>query len=131
MFTNEQTDGSIYELESRDVIFLENDFSQRSDINSNLDLFEIEESDTSTVPLQPIPQVDDDHEEFHPNGIEKNIQISQEEPLHHSERVLVGRHFHIETKALALQRENEIFQPVEDDELKTIQEAMSSPASDK
>ena len=59
VFIGKQADGSISKLESRDVTFLENDFPQRGDITLDLDLFEIDESDTSTAPLQPIPQVED------------------------------------------------------------------------
>lgn len=54
MFFGEQADGSISELKLQDFTFLENDFPKRGHITSDLDLFEIEESDTSIAPLQPI-----------------------------------------------------------------------------
>lgn len=73
MFINEQANESIFKFESCDVIFLENDFSQRGDISWDLDLIEIDESDTSTAPFQPIPKVEDDHDEFHPSIGERNI----------------------------------------------------------
>lgn len=63
-FIAEQADGNISEMESRDVTFLENDFSQMGDITSDLDFFEIEESDTSIAPLHSILQVEDDHKEL-------------------------------------------------------------------
>ena len=86
VFIGEQADGSISELESRDVTFLENDFPQRGDITSDLDLFEIDESDTSTAPLQLIPQVEDNNEEFHPSGSDRNVNIPEEGQLRHNER---------------------------------------------
>lgn len=59
-------------------LFWEKDFPQWGDISLDLDLFEIDEYDISIAPLQPIPQVEDDHKEFHPSRSEKNIQIPQE-----------------------------------------------------
>ena len=132
MFIGEQADGSISELESRDVTFLENDFPQRGDITSDLDLFEIDESDTSTAPLQLIPQVEDNHEEFHPSGSERNVNIPEEGQLRRSVRTPVPRRrFDIESEALILQGEEAMVQFPGEDEPKTIKEALSSPASDK
>lgn len=56
MFIGEQAYENIFKLESRDVTFLENNFSQRGNITLDLDLFEIKESDISIAPLHPIPQ---------------------------------------------------------------------------
>lgn len=47
MFIGEQVNESISELESQDLTFLENDFPQLGDITSNLDLFEIDKSNSS------------------------------------------------------------------------------------
>ena len=122
-FIGEQEEESISELESRDVTFLENDFPQRGEITSDLDLFEIDESDTSTAPLQLIPQVEDNHEEFHPSGSERNVNIPKEGQLRRSERTLVPRrHFVIESEASMLQGEEEMVQFLED-EPKTIHDA--------
>lgn len=54
MFIGEQAYENIFKLESRDVTFLENNFSQRGDITLDLDLFEIKESDISIAPLHPM-----------------------------------------------------------------------------
>lgn len=51
MFIGEQANGSISELVLQYVTFLENNFLQRGDIISDFNLFDIYESDTSTVPL--------------------------------------------------------------------------------
>ena len=132
MFISEQTDGSISELKSRDVTFLENEFQQWSDITSDLDPFEIDESNISIAPLQLILQVEDNHEKFHPNGSERNVNIPEEGQLRRSECTLVPRRrFDIESEALMLQGEEEMVQFPEEDEPKTIHEALLSPTSDK
>ena len=132
MFIGKQADGSISKLESRDVTFLENDFPQRGDITSDLDLFEIDESETSTTPIQLLQQVEDNHEELHPSGSERNVNIPEEGQLRRSVRTPVPRRrFDIESEALMLQGEEEMVQFPEADEPKTINKALSSPAIDK
>ena len=43
MFIGEQADGSVTEMESRDVTFLENDFPSRGEINKDFQLHEMED----------------------------------------------------------------------------------------
>lgn len=106
MFIVEQANGSSFELESRDITFLENDFLQSDEVKLDLDLFDNDESDTSTTPHQLILHLEDHDEEFHPSGSERNIQISNERPLHSSDRTPVPRHcFDMETRAIVFQKE--------------------------
>lgn len=108
VFIAEQVNGSIFELTSWIAIFLENNFLERGDRTSDLYIFEIEEFDTCIAPLQPNPQVEDDHEEFYPSGSERNIQVPQEGPLQSSEPTpILWCHFDVETKVFVLQEEDE------------------------
>lgn len=77
--------------------------------------------------MQPILQVEDDHEEFHSIWSKKNILLPQEGPLCHSERTPIPRHhFDIETSFSASRAKDEMVQCPEKDEPKTIKETLSS-----
>ena len=46
-FIGEQANGSVIEMESRDVTFLENDFPSRCEINKDFQLHEMEDPDNT------------------------------------------------------------------------------------
>lgn len=83
VFISEQANGSMTELESRDVEFLENNFSKGGDINLDLYLFEMEDTEISNNQNQPIPEVE---KEFISYGSESNIHISEVGQIHRWQR---------------------------------------------
>lgn len=67
-----------------------------SDLN-----FLSDEFDTSIATIQPIPLIENDHEEFLLSGIERNIQIPQEGQLRCNECTFLPRcRFDSETEVL-------------------------------
>ena len=52
MFIGESEDGSTTEIESRDVIFLENDFPKKGEIKESEPLYEMLNSDDQPIPTE-------------------------------------------------------------------------------
>lgn len=125
----ERDDGSLIEIESRDVDFIENEFSSRGEVDRSSELQEISDEVT------PSRQVEDE-EEIHPapKDIRSNLtpsgsiplvehsQISQ--PRRKSRESLPRRHFEIEGEAL-------IVTPQDDEQPKNLKEVISYPAKEE
>ena len=49
MFVGEKTDGRVTEIESRDVLFLENDYPTRGEIDKDFQFYEMEDPEYSAI----------------------------------------------------------------------------------
>ncbi|KAL1209598.1 Retrovirus-related Pol polyprotein from transposon TNT 1-94 [Cardamine amara subsp. amara] len=125
----EQTDGSVTEIESRDVTFLENDFPKRGEIDKEFHLRGlIDLTDTPTI--QPM-KVDASSNEL-PQLSGRNTLVDnssmmklQEFELRKSNRGKIPRrHFEIEGEAFMVALHDDL-------EPKSVYEALSCPNSDE
>ena len=131
MLIGEQRDGSVTELESRDVGFIESEFPNIGKVEKNLTLYEMMDQEVGALSRlvedkEEIPEtLRDSGSDSQPSGITPLILDPQQPQPHRSNRGNVPcRHFEIEGEAFMISSQD-------DDELKTVQEALSSSISDE
>ena len=127
VFIGENESGSVIEFESRDVMLLENEFPKRSDVDQDLNLFEMDDQDDLFIPSQ----MGDIFENVlrSPDPSRNETDESGLVPLDHQPRrnswdQVPHWGFDIDGKALMT-----ILQ--DNDEPNTIEEVLSSPNKDK
>ena len=128
---DEQPDGSVTEVESLDVDFIENEFPSRGEVNKDLTLYEMldpnEGASSNLVKNQEeIPETPrDSGSDLQPSGSTPLEEDSQQPQPHRSKHGSVSRRcFEIEGEAFMVSSQD-------DEEPRTVQKALSSSASDK
>uniref|UniRef100_A0A2N9GE70 CCHC-type domain-containing protein n=1 Tax=Fagus sylvatica TaxID=28930 RepID=A0A2N9GE70_FAGSY len=128
---SEQPDGSVNEVESRDVDFIENEFPSRGDVDKDLTLYKMmdpnEDAPSSLVENQEeiLETPRDSGSDLQPNGSAPLEEDSQQPQPRRSKRGNVPcRRFEIEGEAFMVSSQD-------DEEPRTVQEALSSSVSDK
>ena len=123
VFIGEKPDGSVTELESRDVVFLEEDFPMRGKVNKVFQFYEnLENGDPTTVEglentLNP-PEESGSDIVPDPTPMEQDHEQSQ--PRRSIRERIPCRRFEIEGEAFMIA-------PQDDKETKTIREALFGP----
>ncbi|OMO92476.1 hypothetical protein CCACVL1_06836 [Corchorus capsularis] len=127
VFIGEHGDGTVTEIESRDVDFLEKDFPRRGEVEKEIDLYEKEDPDME-APSSPIenegaiPQTLGDNGGDLPSSSSMPIDEDSQAQLRRSKRGGVPRRrFEVEGEAFMIA-------PQDEAEPKTFKEALSSPA---
>jgi hypothetical protein len=127
VFIGEQSSGSVTEFESRDVIFLENEFPRKGEIVHDFSLYEVDEQNDLIV-ANHLVHIPEPPTVSHPSGrkladdVEPNSAQSQ---IRHSNRARVPkRHFPIENESYMIVMQDE-------EEPNNIQEALTCPAKEK
>ncbi|OMO58188.1 Integrase, catalytic core [Corchorus capsularis] len=122
----EHGDGTVTEIESRDVDFLEKDFPRRREIEKEIDLYEKEDQDME-APSSPIenegaiPQTLGDNGGDLPSNSSMPVDEDSQAQLRRSKRGGVPRRrFEVEGEAFMIA-------PQDEAEPKTFKEALSSP----
>ena len=145
VFIGEDSDGRITEIESRDVTFLEDHFPKKEDVDKGYHLYEVEEegevgtSQPRFDPQEKVPNSILDSgstpELLHPSQLSGRVVEDESEPISISEdnnpqlrrsirSKIPKRHFSIENEAY-------IVTPYDDEEPKSVKEALESPAKEK
>ncbi|CAA7045970.1 unnamed protein product [Microthlaspi erraticum] len=120
----EHSDGSITEIESRDVTFLENDFPKRGEIDRVLHLEEIPDHTSIPPTNQSVEVSEGSHELSQLSGRETLVE-SQDIELRRSNRGNVPRRrFEIEEEAFMVALYDDL-------EPRSVQEALSCPNSNE
>lgn len=133
----EQTDGRVTKIESRDVDFIEDEFPTRGEVERNLEFYETMDREKSAPSRlvendEEIPQTPRDNGSdlprsgsIPPSGsIPLEVDSQQPQPRRSKRRILPRRRFEIEGEAFMIA-------PHDDDEPRTVQEALSSLAKDE
>ena len=127
----EQLDESVTEVKSHDVNFIENEFPSRGEIDKDLTLYEMidlnEGAPSSLVENQEeiLETPRDSGSDLQPSGSTPLEEDSQQPQPHRSKRGSVPRRrFEIDEEAFMVSSQD-------DEEPRTVQEALSSSASDK
>jgi hypothetical protein len=127
----EQTDGRVTEIESRDVDFIEDEFPTRGEVERNLEFYETMDREESALSRlvendEEIPQTPrDSGSDLPPSGsIPLEVDSQQPQPRRSKRRNLPRRRFEIEGEAFMIASHD-------DDEPRTVQEALSSSAKDE
>ena len=126
----EQTDGSVTEIESRDVTFLENEFPKKGEIDKEFHLREIIDPSNTSPTIQPM-EVDANSNDL-PQLSGRNTLVddsslmkSQEFEMRRSNRGKIPRRrFEIEGEAFMVALHDDL-------EPKSVHEALSCPNSEK
>ncbi|XP_022899289.1 uncharacterized protein LOC111412586 [Olea europaea var. sylvestris] len=126
VFIAENQAGTITEIESRDVTFLERDFPSRGEIKNGKPLYELDDRvvlDGSTkVQEETLPPVDPSRNNLSPTPSDR---VTSELSLRKSTRKsMPKRHFKIEGKVF-------LVSPANSEEPSSVQEALSCPAKEK
>ena len=123
VFIGEKADGSVTELVSRDVVFLEEDFPVRGKVNKDFQFYEnLENGDPTTV--EGLEETLNPHEESgsdivpDPTPMEQDHEQSQ--PRRSIRERIPRRQFEIEGEAFMIA-------PQDDEKPKTITEDLSGP----
>ena len=123
VFIGEKADGSVTELESRDVVFLEEDFPVRGTVNKDFQLYEnLENGDPTTVEgledtLNPPEESGSD---IMPDPTPMEQDHEQSQPRRSIRECIPRRRFEIEGETFMIA-------PQDDEEPKTITEGLSGP----
>ncbi|CAA7035581.1 unnamed protein product [Microthlaspi erraticum] len=121
----EHLDGSITEIESRDVTFLENDFPKRGEIDRELHLEEILDHTSSIPPTNQSVEVSEGSHELSQLSGRETLVESQDIELRRSNRGNVPRRrFEIEGEAFMVALYDDL-------EPRSVQEALSCPNSNE
>ncbi len=127
----EQTDGRVTEIESQDVDFIEDEFPTRGEVERNLEFYETMDREESALSRlvendEEIPQTTrDSGSDLPPSGsIPLEVDSQQPQPRRSKRRNLPRRRFEIEGEAFMIALHD-------DDEPRTVQEALSSSAKDE
>lgn len=101
MFIGEQVDGSVTEIESRDVNFMESEFPSKGEVDRNFHLYEIKDPDLDATPIQ----INEEREEILEPQLDSGSSVPsgsepQDQPLRKSSRKSIPRYrFEIEGEA--------------------------------
>ena len=126
VFVGEEADGRVTEFESRDVVFLEEDYPTRGEIEKDFQFYEMEDPDNGT----PSHLVEGLEETFNlsensgsdlvpdPTHVGQDHEKSQ--PRQNTRERIPRRRFEIEREAFMIA-------PYDDEEPKNVNEALSGP----
>ena len=127
----EQLDGSVTELESRDVDFIESEFPNIGEVEKNLTLYEMMDQEVGAPSRlvedkEEIPETPrDSGSDSQPSGSTPlEVDPQQPQPRRSNRGNIPRRRFEIEGEAFMIASQD-------DDEPKTVQEALSSSVSDE
>ena len=127
----EQPDGSVTELDSRDFDFIENEFPNICEVEKNLTLYEMMDQEGGAPSRlaedkEEIPETPrDSGSNLQPSGSTPlEVDPQQPYPCRSNRENVLRRCFEIEGEAFMIASQN-------DDEPKTVQEALSSSVSDE
>ena len=131
MLIGEQPDGSVTELDSRDFDFIENEFPNICEVEKNLTLYEMMDQEGGAPSRlaedkEEIPETPrDSGSDLQPSGSTPlEVDPQQPYPCRSNRENVLRRCFEIEGEAFMIASQN-------DDEPKTVQEALSSSVSDE
>ena len=120
MFIGEHIDGGMTELESRDVTFIEDEFSSKCDIDKRVQIEELEDQDITITPNQISK---DQRRLYMTSGSDPNVElVPNDPPTRRSNRTIIPCHcFKIEGEAFMIAVHDS-------DEPKNVNEALTSHA---
>ena len=127
----EQADGSVTELESRDVDFIESEFPNIGEVEKNLTLYAMMDQEVGTPnrlveDKEEIPKTPrDSGSNSQPSG-STPLQVDPQQPQPHR-----SNHENISRRRFEIEGEAFMIASQDDDEPKTVQEALSSSVSDE
>ena len=131
VFIGEQLDGRVTEIESRDAIFLEEDFPSRGDVSKGIELYELDDPQrdipTNQVEIEKIvlsPPRDSGSDILNGGSVPMDVDPYDTELRRSKRGTIPRRRFEIEGEAFMVA-------PHDDAEPKNIKEALSSPASNE
>jgi len=128
VFIGEQSSGSVTEFESRDVIFLENEFPRKGEIGQEFSLYEVEEEQDDLIVANRLVHIPEPPTVSHPSGsksVDDAEPSSAQSQIRHSNRARVPkRHFPIENESYMIVMQDE-------EEPRNIREALTCPAKEK
>ena len=127
VFIGEQSSGSVTEFESRDVIFLENEFPKKGEIVQDFSLYEVDEQNDLIV-ANRLVYIPEPPTVSHPSGrklADDAEPSSAQSQIRQSNRARVPkRHFPIENESYMIVMQDE-------EEPTNIREALTCPAKEK
>lgn len=131
MLIGKQSDGSVTEIESRDVDFIEDEFPSKGEVDRSLELHEIVEQEESASRNlveneEEILQAPTNYKkDLNPSGRTPLVNQSQQPQPHRSKRESIPRHrFEIKGEAFMVA-------PHDNDKPRIIHEALSSSTKDE
>ena len=131
MLIGEQPDGSVTELESHDVDFIESEFPNIGEVEKNLTLYEMMDQEVGAPSRlvedkEEIPETPKDSgSDLRPSGSTPlEVDPQQPQPRRSNHGNVPRRRFEIEGEAFMITSQD-------DDEPKTVQKALSSSISDE
>jgi hypothetical protein len=127
VFIGEQSNESVTEFESQDVIFLENKFPRKGEIVHDFSLYDVDEQNYLIV-ANRLVHISEPPIVSHPSGrklADDAEPSSTQSQIRHRNRARVPkRHFSIENKSYMIVMQDE-------EELNNIREAPTCPAKEK
>ena len=126
MFVGEEADGRVTEFESRDVVFLEEDYPTRGEIEKDFQFYEMEDPDNGAPSYsvkgleETLNLLENSGSDFVPDPtlVEQDHEKSQ--PRQSTRERIPRRRFEIEGEAFMIA-------PHDDEEPKNVKEALSGP----
>ena len=131
----EDSDGRITEIKSRDVIFLENDFPKKGNIDKSSHLYKMEEAQRAyPIEWEPVLNEENSQELLPPSQLSGRDEVAN--------AILIGENNNdpqlrrstppkILKRLFAIENEVYIVTPHDDEEPKTVKEALEYPAKEK
>ena len=126
VFVGEKADGRVTETESRDVVFLEKDYSMRGEIEKDFQFYEMKDLDNDTQSYS-IEGLEETLNLSKNNGSDCVFDLTPMEQDHERSQSRQSTYERIPRRRFKI--EGEVFMIVanDDEELKTINEALSIP----